>query len=94
MRLSKAEIEILREALREIDPDAKLYLFGSRLFDDRRGGDIDLLVVSKKLTKKDLRKIKRAFYNKFGEQRIDIILDNGSSDDPFITKVRSEAVLL
>ena len=52
MRLYKKEIEILRESLKSLDPEGKLYLFGSRLYDDRRGGDIDLLIVSKKLTKR------------------------------------------
>lgn len=94
MRLNKKEIEILRESLKSLDPEAKLYLFGSRLYDDRRGGDIDLLIVSKKMTKKDLRKIKRAFYNEFGEQKIDIILDNGEYDDPFVRRIKLEAVQL
>lgn len=94
MRLNKKEIEILRESLKSLVPEAKLYLFGSRLYDDRRGGDIDLLIVSKKLTKKDLRIIKRAFYNEFGEQKIDIILDNGEYDDPFVRRIKLEAVQL
>lgn len=94
MRLNKKEIEILRESLKSLDPEAKLYLFGSRLYDDRRVGDIDLLIVTKKLTKKDLRKIRRAFYNELGEQKIDIILDNGEYDDPFVKRIKSEAVQL
>ncbi|MFN3694996.1 MAG: nucleotidyltransferase domain-containing protein [Ignavibacterium sp.] len=94
MRLNKKEIEILRESLKSLDPEAKLYLFGSRLYDDKKGGDIDLLIVSKKMTKKDLRKVKRAFYNEFGEQKIDIILDNGEYDDPFVKRIKTEAVEL
>ncbi|MGQ9644819.1 MAG: nucleotidyltransferase domain-containing protein, partial [Ignavibacterium sp.] len=77
MRISKEEIELLRKVLSELDSEARIYLFGSRVYDEKKGGDIDLLVVSKILARKDLRKIKREFFNKFGEQKIDIVLDDG-----------------
>lgn len=94
MRISKEEIELLRKVLSELDSKAKMYLFGSRVYDERKGGDIDLLVVSKILTRKDLRKIKREFFNKFGEQKIDIVLDDGEFKNPFTEKIKKEAVEL
>lgn len=60
----------------------------------KKGGDIDLLIISKKLTRKELRKIKREFYNKFGEQKIDIVLDDGEFKNPFTEKIKNEAVEL
>jgi len=80
--------------LAELDIEAKLYLFGSRVNDEKKGGDIDLLIVSKKITKMDLRKIKREFFNKFGEQKIDIVLDNGEFNNAFAEKIIKEAVEL
>jgi len=94
MRISKEEIEVLRKTLAELDIEARLYLFGSRVNDEKKGGDIDLLIVSKKITKMDLRKIKREFFNKFGEQKIDIVLDNGEFNNPFAEKIIKEAVEL
>jgi predicted nucleotidyltransferase len=94
MRISIEEIESLRKTLAELDIEAKLYLFGSRVDDEKKGGDIDLLIVSKKITKMDLRKIKREFFNKFGEQKIDIVLDNGEFNNPFAEKILKEAVEL
>lgn len=94
MRISKEEIELLRIILSELDSDAKIYLFDSRVDDNKKGGDIDLLIVSKILTRRDLRKIKREFYNKFGEQKIDIVLDNGEFKNPFIEKIIKTAVEL
>lgn len=94
MRISQEEIEVLRKTLAELDTEAKLYLFGSRVNDEKKGGDIDLLIVSKKITKMDLRKIKREFFNKFGEQKIDIVLDNGEFNNPFAEKIIKEAVQL
>jgi predicted nucleotidyltransferase len=51
MRLSKDEVKILKNTLHTLNSDAKLYLFGSRLYDNKKGGDIDLLIVSKTFTK-------------------------------------------
>jgi len=42
MRLSKREIEVVREVLTSVDPKGKIYIFGSRADDNRKGGDIDL----------------------------------------------------
>lgn len=94
MRISKEEIELLRKVLSELDSEARIYLFGSRVYDEKKGGDIDLLVVSKVLTRKDLRKIKREFFNKFGEQKIDIVLDDGEFKNPFTEKIIKEALEL
>lgn len=45
MRLRAEQIEIIRDVVREeAGSGARVRLFGSRLHDDRRGGDVDLLV--------------------------------------------------
>lgn len=46
MRLSKEEIRALREALDGL-PVERVFLFGSRTDDARRGGDIDVLLHSR-----------------------------------------------
>ena len=55
MRLSKEEIGLLKSTLKTFVDDARLYLFGSRVDDSKQGGDIDILVVSKDMTKKEVR---------------------------------------
>ncbi len=94
MRLTVNEITLLKEKLALLSREAKLYLFGSRVDDSKRGGDIDLLVVSKKVTKKDLRKLRVAFFKVFGEQKLDIILDDGTFTNPFHKIISDKAVLL
>lgn len=94
MRLTQNEIHLLKEKLTTLSEDAKLYLFGSRVDDSKRGGDIDLLVVSKKLTKKDLRHLRIAFFKVFGEQKLDILLDDGNFVYPFHKMISQKAVLL
>jgi len=94
MRLSKKEIYVLKKALHSLSSEAKLYLFGSRVDDSKRGGDIDLMIVSKDFTKKQLREFRITFFKYFGEQKLDIIVDNGSFKNPFHQIVKKEAILL
>ena len=94
MRLSNEEIELLKRKLYSLSNEAKLYLFGSRIDDSKRGGDIDLLVVSSKLTKRDMRVLRVEFFKHFGEQKLDIILDNGEFKETFVKLIIKEAILL
>ena len=94
MRLSNKEIKVLKDKLISLADDAKLYLFGSRVDDSKRGGDIDLLVVSKKMTKRDLRLLRVEFFKEFGEQKLDIIIDNGEFEKPFNKLIFKKAILL
>jgi len=94
MRLTQKEVYILKEKLAALSSEAKLYLFGSRTDDTKRGGDIDLLIVSKKLTKKDIRHLRMAFFDAFGEQKLDIVLDDGTFSNPFHKMIAQKAIAL
>jgi len=50
MRLTANEKSVLIEAITAIDPDARIYLFGSRTDDTKKGGDLDILIFSKRIT--------------------------------------------
>ena len=94
MRLSQKEIILLKSKLKLLSEKAKIYLFGSRADDTKKGGDIDLLIVSDELTKKDLRVLRTDFFKVFGEQKLDIILDNGEFKNIFNRLVFQKAILL
>lgn len=94
MRLTTEEIMTLKQTLKRLSPAARLYLFGSRTDDRMRGGDIDLLVVSDTLTKRDLRKLRIEFCQRFGEQKIDILLDDGQFTPLFHQIARQQAIEL
>lgn len=47
MRLSIKEINIIKNRVKTIFGDSKIYLFGSRIDDSKKGGDIDLYIVPK-----------------------------------------------
>ncbi len=74
MRVDRQHTDFIKQSINKCLPDATVYLFGSRVYDDQKGGDIDILVIGEKeLTGQEKRGIKIAFYKKFGEQKIDIV---------------------
>ncbi len=74
MRVKTNQIEFLKHMIGSFLPNASVFIFGSRVFDNMKGGDIDLLVLgNRQLTGQEKRTIKIEFYKKFGEQNIDIV---------------------
>lgn len=94
MRLHKDQIETLKKTILSLDSNAEIVLFGSRTDDKKKGGDIDILIVSCKLNRKDIWKIRDKFFDDFGEQKLDIIIDDGTFSDPFKQKVYAEGIQL
>ncbi len=93
MRIKEHEKEILREAVRERDPDAKVYLFGSRTDDNARGGDIDILVLSQRLTFRDKLRIKARIFESLEDQTIHMVLGRDTTD-PFVRVALNKGILL
>ena len=90
MRLTPQQRRAIRQCVATCDPDAKVMLFGSRLHDQRRGGDIDLLIRSRKLDFMGRLRLKIALANALGPQKIDIAVDHGRPS-AFVKLVRREA---
>lgn len=76
MRLTTFEVTAIKQSAQEVfGSGVDVFLFGSRVDDDKRGGDIDLYI--KTQTNNDLtHKIQFliALEQKIGEQKIDVIL--------------------
>jgi predicted nucleotidyltransferase len=77
MRLSSFEIQAIKESAREVFGECKIYLFGSRVDDLKKGGDIDLYI---QLPQKPHFLAKPKFLallkRKIGEQKIDVVIDH------------------
>jgi predicted nucleotidyltransferase len=78
MRLTETQKQIIREeVLRAFGSSAQVRVFGSRLDDHQRGGDIDLYIEAEGAAG-DLLDRELALYarlqRRLGEQRIDIIV--------------------
>lgn len=95
MRLSKPERQAIKSAILSQDPKAKIYLYGSRTDDQKKGGDIDLLVFSEKLDLSLKISILASIKETLGEQKIDLkIINPKAQQDPFVTMVLPQAIEL
>ena len=101
MRLSDREREILRQAAKTcFEPDVVIRLFGSRLDDSRRGGDIDLLLETRITDTKSIARAHLRFLSEvnsfLGEQKIDVLIDYpGRRQRPPIFQIaREQGVVL
>ncbi len=77
MRLAEYEIKMIKKAFHEVFGKGKIYLFGSRVDDNLRGGDIDLYLITKvKFDDERQRKIKFLIkLDKYiGKQKVDVII--------------------
>ena len=87
MRLADWEVREIKEAARLVfGEDVKVILFGSRVYDDKKGGDIDLYVITDELSMEKEGKFWIELQKRLGEQKIDIVL----SEDPNRPIERSE----
>ncbi|WP_324172644.1 nucleotidyltransferase domain-containing protein [Sulfurimonas sp.] len=84
MRLSKYEIISIKKSFKSVFEDGEIYLFGSRVDDSLKGGDIDLYIdlnypinIKERLDKKS--KFRMKLEDKIGEQKIDIIISKDKS---------------
>jgi predicted nucleotidyltransferase len=77
LRLTEFEAISIKKAFTEIFGDGKIYLFGSRVDDSKKGGDIDLYLCPTEEFK-DMRAKKIEFLMKLdeyiGEQKIDVVI--------------------
>ncbi len=77
MRLNDFEHKMIKRAFLETFEEGDIFLFGSRVDDTKRGGDIDLYLVPN-IKFDDERKRKINFLikldNYIGEQKIDVIM--------------------
>ena len=83
MRLKDSEQKAILSTVKGLDNNASVYLFGSRVDDTKKGGDIDLLVLSDRLTSDNKRTIKMKLNELLGEQKIDLLIAADDSD-PFV----------
>lgn len=93
MRLNEYEVNAIKDTIHSFDSNANIYLFGSRVYDHKKGGDIDLLIISDILIQKNARDIKDVLYDKLGEQKIDIVIVKDTSH-PFTRIALKESINL
>jgi len=96
MRLTKDEIKIIKETITNKLDDAKITLFGSRVYDDKKGGDIDILVqTNKKVSLKKQLEILSQLEIKGIERKVDLLFQTPYTKEQNIFETaKNEGVLL
>ena len=101
MRLTPHERQVIQQAANDcFGSQTVVRLFGSRTDDERRGGDIDLLIDTPLadpalIAQAHLRFVAK-LYTQLGEQKIDVLIDYPSRqvDLPIYQIAREQGVLL
>lgn len=85
MRMTQAQIAAIRQTVAEVfGEQAEVWLFGSRVDDSKRGGDIDLLIRPDRASADQILARKIRLLGKLervlGERKIDVLIE--APDDP------------
>ena len=99
MRLQPEQAKTIKDTVeRLVGPSSRVWLFGSRVNEALRGGDIDLLVETDEIVPnrvKTLCKIKGALVMVLGDRKLDVLLKDASTPDvPVFEVARRQGILL
>jgi predicted nucleotidyltransferase len=100
MRLSSNSISVIKSAIQDNFPgQVDTFLFGSRVDDNKRGGDIDLLIIDNlPQAQLEIAKIRAltTIHVKLGEQKIDMVVSSNPEEDrrPVVQMALTQGVRL
>ena len=95
MRLKPEIVDYLKLLIYEKIPGSTIYLFGSRVDDKARGGDIDVLILTADPAEKSiLRKIRIDLIKKFGWRKIDLVNFTHSDESIFRQLIERNCIQL
>lgn len=97
MRISDAMAQSIVELARKhIAVNARVWLFGSRACDHKKGGDIDLYIEADNIGNTLERKInfRLAFEDRWGEQKVDVLVHDTRHETLAIHEIAREGVRL
>ncbi len=100
LRLTDSQIQTIKQATADIfGPEARVWLFGSRVDDSKRGGDIDLYLELPKIDEKEQKRLETRFWIRLqralGERRIDVVTHQaGTSLSPIQKQARLTGIQL
>jgi predicted nucleotidyltransferase len=95
MRLTASEIAAIREETSRLDPNAEVYLYGSRVDDTARGGDVDLLVMSETLSFREVLRLRTRILDRIGWQQLDLVVRRRDQvNDPLAAMAQETGIKL
>lgn len=97
MRLAPEQIaSIRRAAVAAFGADTRVTLFGSRVDDNKRGGDIDLLIQPTRSDQPLVRKLRflGLLERDLGERKIDVVMELPHDSRPIVQVAHESGVVL
>ncbi len=101
MRITQAQREAILEAVHaHFGQGTRVVLFGSRVDDDARGGDIDILIETDRFEPTSRAAISAKLHataqiqRKIGDRKIDIVVANTGSDLGVVRQARAHGIPL
>jgi len=99
MRLTRDQEKIIKSTVdRVLEAESRVWLFGSRVDDARRGGDIDLLIETEATFPNRAKMVCRlygALIFALGDRKLDVLLkDARTRDAPIFNIAKRTGVLL
>jgi predicted nucleotidyltransferase len=105
MRLNDDQIQAIRQAATNaFGQGTSVWLFGSRVDDAKKGGDIDLLVRPQVRSAEDAAEPQQAFMQKIkmltlleralGERKIDIVVEQAQDQRPIVQVAHTTGIRL
>lgn len=94
MRLSSQENKTIRRILNKADPHGRIYLFGSRVDDAKKGGDIDLFFESSMTLGLKLRLALEYQLSAECDTKVDLLVKNHGQDEIPIFEIARKGILL
>ena len=96
IRLKEQQQHTIKQLARELFNSSKVMIFGSRADVHQKGGDIDIYIQTDK--KEDILQSKivflREFEKLFGEQKVDLLVDNGTKSKEIFEIAKKEGIAL
>jgi predicted nucleotidyltransferase len=96
IRLEEKQQHTIKRLSKEFFNSSKVMIFGSRADEIQRGGHIDIYIQTDK--KEDILKLKIAFLREleklFGEQKVDLLVDNGTKSKEIFEIAKKEGIVL
>jgi predicted nucleotidyltransferase len=94
MRITEREKDAIVDAVKSVDPTAQVWLFGSRADDAKKGGDIDIAILSEAIDNVTQKmRVRRLICDRIGEQKIDIVT-TGSGKEAVFRLAAAEGIRL
>lgn len=93
MRIQPEEKAAIISSITSFDRESEIYLFGSRIDDTKRGGDIDVLVKSDVISRKMLARVEDELFKMIDEQKIAFVLSRKNESNSFTRMLLAKGVV-